>query len=1250
MSSWEKTALRLQGNGTTTSTPNSLHKTLPPLPKSKTTVTTKVKDITSQDGFSGKKGWKPLSLSKPILLAVIALTVLLAIAVETITQRSATQGGLALSPSLDDIPYYAKFSYLYVPTIIAVLYSMVWTWIDLDVKRMQPWFELSKPNGATAEDSLFLDYQYDFVASVPIKAAKRKHWPAFFGGTAMILVLWLLTPLQSTLLGTEVVIKTESATIGNRSSLIPLKDQLARMDPEILNTGYAIGWLGQPFPAFTQPKYTLLPFYLDNDPTPAKAHSNWTAETTMLTTELDCWPAIMEQLEPKTRASYSFLSGKGCNTTIDFPRKSNYTMYYIGYHSSAYSDRWIANSNCKINPTNLHQFLATWALSDDVLNTTIVPKFNISSMFCRPDYYKQQVIATVEAATLEVIPDSVQPISPKETLSEEEFNSTAFEFLLGNGMAELPIVKDYPFNIVVEQQPQLSKTGVSRPSTNMVGFALAGRDLPVTDYSSHKVMTQVYSDAHKYIFSVAVSKLLTNVTRPSNTSATVEYALSGVVASRFFATAIESILAIVVIFTTLLLWFCDRAPCNLPSNPSSIERHIDLFRHSPEVIDSMRRMDGASEKALEEEFRQDEMKLSYDEKTGVATFSITRVIQDSLRVDHKDPTIQKGYYEPIRPLPLKRESGVLFVLCLVGAIVGLSYLKQQEANLNGLYRPTDNFEVLQLLENYIPTIFATLVEPFWVLLNRLLCVLQPFRDLLEGKADASHTIEANYTSIPPQLVFWRALKSKHFVLAMLCAMALLSNLLAVGLGSLFNEAPMLANYSEPIQSDFSTNFDNSSVHELGAFFSKNLIATVIFQDHFYIALANMSSGTTLPPWVSKDYYFQPYNITGSKTVTGSSDTYQLQTRGFGTNANCSRIPAYKLPVYKTELEGWQPGDSETNQTVCGKENLIHNAVTTIRQYMELRPSGPSAYEFSDTWSRSQGAQYCDKKLTMGWARAGQKGFSNNTVEASFLICDPVFETALFNVTVDSSGHVLAYEKAGDLEDTLDYNDSHIHTDVMFQHYNHQFNKGGAGDWHNGTLTSDWINHFIYLASGSRDAIDPSKPPPDPEKLAPVVEEVYRRLYAIFLSVNTRVFDHTLPNKQATAIRSTKETRIFMEDASFIISMTVLAANILVAIIFYWRTMAFVLPRMPTTLCSILAYIAASRLASPGFKNTPGQAGRTFSFGRYIGLDGDVHIGIETDPHVVPVHPSSLGGGQGFFSRIRKRSGKGEKRHGSETWL
>lgn len=66
------------------------------------------------------------------------------------------------------------WSYLYGPTIVAVLYSLMWNWVDLDVKRMQPWFELSRPGGAKASKSLNLTYPTDFIPLVPGQAFKLR--------------------------------------------------------------------------------------------------------------------------------------------------------------------------------------------------------------------------------------------------------------------------------------------------------------------------------------------------------------------------------------------------------------------------------------------------------------------------------------------------------------------------------------------------------------------------------------------------------------------------------------------------------------------------------------------------------------------------------------------------------------------------------------------------------------------------------------------------------------------------------------------------------------------------------------------------------------------------------------------------------------------------------------------------------------------------------------------------------------------
>jgi len=84
-------------------------------------------------------------------------------------------GGLSFGATVNDLSAMASFSYLYLPTVLAVMYSMLWNWIDLDAKRLEPWFQLSRNNGATAADSLLLHYPFEFLAFAPIRALRRRY-------------------------------------------------------------------------------------------------------------------------------------------------------------------------------------------------------------------------------------------------------------------------------------------------------------------------------------------------------------------------------------------------------------------------------------------------------------------------------------------------------------------------------------------------------------------------------------------------------------------------------------------------------------------------------------------------------------------------------------------------------------------------------------------------------------------------------------------------------------------------------------------------------------------------------------------------------------------------------------------------------------------------------------------------------------------------------------------------------------------
>jgi hypothetical protein len=104
----------------------------------------------------------------------LLVSLVLAGSIELLAQRSQRNGGLALSSSADDISVLTTFSYLYLPTLVAVLYSLSWAFIEVDAKRLQPFLELSREGGVLGRDSLFLEYPFEFVVWIPFKAFHRR--------------------------------------------------------------------------------------------------------------------------------------------------------------------------------------------------------------------------------------------------------------------------------------------------------------------------------------------------------------------------------------------------------------------------------------------------------------------------------------------------------------------------------------------------------------------------------------------------------------------------------------------------------------------------------------------------------------------------------------------------------------------------------------------------------------------------------------------------------------------------------------------------------------------------------------------------------------------------------------------------------------------------------------------------------------------------------------------------------------------
>jgi ABC-type Fe3+ transport system permease subunit len=121
-----------------------------------------------------RKGWVPPAIRWWNLVIAILLCWSFIAVLHYFLRKSQTDGGIIFAADVNKIALNRSFWYLYLPTIVAVVFSIFVVWIDHDAKRFEPYRQMSKPNGALGKDSMLLQYPFDFMPAVPFTAFKRR--------------------------------------------------------------------------------------------------------------------------------------------------------------------------------------------------------------------------------------------------------------------------------------------------------------------------------------------------------------------------------------------------------------------------------------------------------------------------------------------------------------------------------------------------------------------------------------------------------------------------------------------------------------------------------------------------------------------------------------------------------------------------------------------------------------------------------------------------------------------------------------------------------------------------------------------------------------------------------------------------------------------------------------------------------------------------------------------------------------------
>ena len=1182
--------------------------------------------------------WKPITLRRPFLLAVALITLGIFALVQVLIIYDERHNGILFAPKISELGAGYIFLYRYFPTIISVSYGLIWHWIDIDARRIEPYRQLSKPGGASGSNSLLLHYPTDLLAFVPLKALRRKHWPVVLASSALVLIGMGLTPLQAAIFATERVTKSFDEPMLLSSSHMSMADQASQITANYTYSVANIIWLDERLPPFMTREAAFTPFKLKTFHTPHKDEL-WTANTTSYSVDVTCESALLD-------ADMKWTSSHGCHLpqafgpgadvigiaeTGDIIKK--YTPFFAGYSGDGGNVNWYLKPYCPT--TASHVFMI--ALREN-RKSADDPPAPMTRLFCETSYHQQNVTATVNQADGNI--EFSASIGSKVPLVPGLFNSSIFEYQISNAVQQNRVRGALPSYQWPDQRPKLAKLPITiadsfQEMTNIFGMAVGAYPKDFDEYMDAEVLTTAVQAAHRLLFARAMVDVLADGYQESTTvNGAKVYQTEAVRVVMRFAYAVEAVLGVIILMIVALaaVTWCDAV--KLRRDPDSLSALMLLVKGQPAILEQFSQHDQSSWALLKAETSGSNYALEEPNATQQGTLGLQGSAIDA------DSTTQRRQKEDTPdfsyPIEFSMVTGCLFVGFLMSVLAAACYLYQASSG-NGLALPTQNRFVRQLLQSYLPTVIATLIEPVWVVLNRLLCLFQPFEALHGNAVSARRSIDLKYSSLPPQFVLFRALGAKHFVLSAICVMALLANVLAVAFSGLLDEDTLMVAHQAGVISLYDAQLKKQIANSTDYGNPANPFP-------FYYTMANFTSGTPMPPWTDDSAFYLP--VSHEAQLNSSDRLYLNDVSAISMDMQCDPIGAAYGSSFKFSNGSLEDVASvRINMTVSLTDDKGLPLICSTKEMamgMSIWPwpcSSPQTFaveymaplmapEFARDLDSFSSDDPCQSLLVGVWARKSASqmceddAFHLTEDEVTAIVCRTKVNIQPVNLTVTGDHLVLEAQRE---KPHFDFSGSDViireasYAMWQLETYANAVEYHG-GTWHNDSYPTDWHNYVMSLIDPSSGVLDPTLPPPDFNKTAALFSKSWQRLFATWLGLDhERVLaemSEDRPNNGATI--SQPEIRIVVSRPMIVLSSTILGLYIVVAIAVYAHRPGKFLPRMPLTMASDIALFAASKAVAEidEYGQDPGANRKRFGYGSFIGTDGRPHVGVERAPFVV----------------------------------
>ncbi|KAL9093625.1 MAG: hypothetical protein Q9159_000154 [Coniocarpon cinnabarinum] len=1020
----------------------------------------------------------------------------------------------------------------------------------------------------------------------------------------------------------------------------------AQLNAKVFNAGYTISWLNGTVPSFTTEEYTLKPFSVPslNDADGQAGYLE--AETTSYFTELTCSAA-----KPSACGERYLSNGAGCDAWIEFESdiQPNTSVQYMGWSAdwgTGLQGSGLTESTCTCGPEHSDVFFASCSSGEAT-----------TALFCQPAYHQQQVRAKIWIENSSVI--RVAPSGDAAMLSLEDFNSTSYNYFLGNAVSALSEVDasqsrlfgTFDVDIIDALIPsEVSRLKMQYPDVDFVSnmaslypWAFTGDEPDFKTYTNATRLANAFEKAHKLLFALAVNTAMRKMTDTHEVEGTYARQRPAITVNIVFAPLSATALILLALLALATLLLDIHRPMQLAADPAAL---VDQF--------------GIVSASL-----QDRLKACLHEPTSMGegmmhdVFRIEKCDDSSPDPDVKVEVVRRGTHtssskssrlsKTSYPIGMNTLALLLLLAIVIAAVAILFALKWKMDRENGLSIPSQNSFVRPLLLSYIPTAFATMLELAFVMLTRDACYLEPFINMARRGIAPEQSIDLNLTAVPAQFSVFRALKRGRHVISFLCIVTLSTNVLVVVMSGLFRLNTVTVTSPQRFAASYAPVLDTAPPMTGGNTDAADG-STNSNYDYFYMLDQSMAVDPTFPPWTNEDYFFVPFDLPNSSLALVPEAVRRGRTVGFGVSATCEEAGSTarmedvrSLVTTVSPYAGFREDEaihkSSPNKTQCdGSFSLNFYDPVPSGAEVKQRLAAETVYQLG--WPQElndSDDQLCSPFLIVAWLRMnplpgeGKQLLAENAtqpaVAGTVLSCQSKFVSGTFDVSVDAAGKIIGAAPVGQLESDPSPRFANAALKSLYEQVSSNW-LGGLGtnrDWHQAVFAGTWLNYFISILQGSKDIVDPSN-------------RVKQRFFAVYLALNRQLLvpkasDGRPATTNADAFDGTvgvPTQRIFYAPNAFELAIALLSAQIPAIVLLLLRRLKQMLPRMPTTIAAVVSYalhshmlddVVSRRVSTDQIKS---RSRVRFAYGSFQGTDAQQHTGIDYAGQITCLEKSGHG--------------------------